>query len=158
MDLPALPSSKTEPCAVNLLCCIAPGHPRLDLFKHLIMTGVSCPDMEFFDDLAALDARLTQGSKRDSHHLAVIAPGPGEEWEPLLANNPPGPRLDLIVILPEAGRGPGSTRYPSNVTLVSDHIHPLLLISYLTSVVALLSGQGRQALVLPGAGTFSQAL
>lgn len=143
---------------MNLLCCFAPGQPRLELLRHLILTGVSCPGKEFFDSLPALDARLARTPAGRCHQVVVIAPDPEDKWEFLLASRPPDPVLELIVILPETGRRPGSQRYPGNVLLVSDRIHPFLLMSYLASLVALRGGLRKMAPVPPRAGPFWSAL
>ncbi len=144
---------------MNLLCCFAPGQPRLELLKNLVLTGVACRDKEFFDSLAALDARLAQGGPHASHQVVVIAPGPDERWESLLANRSPEACQELIVILPtDNGRLPNHPQVSGNLMLVSDQVHPLLLISYLASLVALHSGQGRKALVPPGDTPISSAM
>lgn len=144
---------------MTLLCCFAPGRPRLDLLKHLIMTGVHCREKEFFDSQAALEARLARDDPCGSHRVVVIAPSPDERWESLLANRPPETCQELIVILPaDNGRLPDHPRLSGHPMLVSDQIHPLLLISYLASLVALHDGQGGKALAPPGDAAIVSAM
>lgn len=143
---------------MNLLCCFAPGQPRLELLRHLILTGVSCPGKEFFDNLPALDARLARTVEDGPHQVVVIAPGPEDQWEFLLASRLHGPVLELIVILPGADRRQGAQRHPSNALLVSDRIHPFLLMSYLASLVALRGGLRKMDPVPPRVGPFWSTL